>query len=245
MHREEASTFRAFTGPRMLLQHAVPTHPSRHSTSRPEYACVRLMPKGSAARDDDAADRARCAICVRAASCTQCGQPQITCPTFISAISGLHLGQQDDVGSGWDNLLILLLIVVVEIGFLPDLSALPRSHEDRTESEKHPIAPPMTKFGSASLKTSTIATRQIVSATTYLAIFVPPTCELQVAVEHRAQLAALTCKRSHKVNAPPGPALCFTETSSPWSSPPSVGRQEQLRTTILKTQSCIVAYQRR
>lgn len=60
------------------------------------------------------------------------------------------------------------------------------------------------------LKTSTIATRQINSATTYLVILVPPTCELQVAVEHRAQLAALTCKRSHKVNAPPGPTLCFT-----------------------------------
>ena len=125
-------------------------------------------------------------------------------------IFGLHLGQQDDVGSRWDNLLILLLSVVVEIGFLPDLSALPRSHEDRTESEKHPIAPPMTKFGSALLKTSTITTRQIISATTYLVILVPPTCELQVAVGHRAQLAALTCKRSHKVNAPSGPALCFT-----------------------------------
>ena len=62
-------------------------------------------------------------------------------------IFGLHLGQQDDVGSRWDNLLIPLPSVVVEIGFLPDLSALPRSHEDRTESEKHPIAPPMTKFG--------------------------------------------------------------------------------------------------
>ena len=41
---------------------------------------------------------------------------------------GLHLGQQDDVGSGWDKLHILLEIVVVEIGFLPDLSALPWSH---------------------------------------------------------------------------------------------------------------------